>query len=106
MCIKFYIGQTGRDLKKRIYEHQRCITKADTNNALFLHMHENNHHMQLHTSLINNCSDYYNRNIIESALIYLSLKNNVNIHPVPVGIDKRGTLMLLRELNLTRFIAQ
>ena len=38
-----YFGETGRDLKTRVKEYQRCFGNADESNAVFLHSRDTGH---------------------------------------------------------------
>ena len=42
-CPKLYIGQTGRNFKDRIQEHQRSFEKEDENSNYSLHLSESLH---------------------------------------------------------------
>ena len=42
-CHKKYIGETSRNLKKRLYEHKRNIKFGDSNNCLFQHISKTQH---------------------------------------------------------------
>ena len=42
-CNKHYIGETERNLEKRIYERKRSIKTNDDQNALFYHVLELKH---------------------------------------------------------------
>ena len=52
ICNKYYIGQTGKSLEKRISQHKYCIRSADGNNALFNHVDQCNHAIDFDNSTI------------------------------------------------------
>ena len=39
-CEKVYIGETGRGIEKRLYEHKADVRKHNTSNSLVLHIEE------------------------------------------------------------------
>ena len=69
-CTSWYFGETGRDLKTRVKEHQRCLKNADESNALFLHSRETGHSINWNSSkAIFHSDNNIKRRIVESALI-------------------------------------
>ena len=87
-CPQFYIGQTGRALNKRVYEHKYAISRADQYNALFCHVNQTNHIIDWNSciKIISN-NKYYERLILESIIIKLTKENNVNLSPGKYIID-------------------
>jgi len=69
-CERIYIGQTGRTLKERLNEHKYSLRINDSNNALFRHMSETHHKINVpEAKMIFKCSHWEKRLIIESSLI-------------------------------------
>ena len=44
-CGKSYIGETGQQISRRIYQHQYDIHKKKATNGIFKHMEENPDHI-------------------------------------------------------------
>ena len=42
-CDKIYVGESGRDLEKRVKEHKRDIKNAEEKNAMFVHVRDFDH---------------------------------------------------------------
>ena len=79
-CDKYYIGQTGKDLAKRIKQHKYSVRTGQVSNALFIHLRDNNHCIDWsNASSIVSCHDILNRNIIESSLIKQSESQLINM---------------------------
>ena len=82
-CKKVYVGETGRDLKTRVKEHQKDIKTANENNAMFIHMRDFDHPIDFGSAKIVYPADSLRRrHIIESALIekHRSNDNCVNLN--------------------------
>ena len=82
-CKKIYVGETGRDLKKRIREHHSDIKHANENNAMFVHLRDSNHPIDFeHAKIVYPSNSVRRRHIVESALIdkHKSLDNCVNLN--------------------------
>ena len=81
-CDKFYIGETGRSLNKRIIEHKNDILNHNLNNSMFVHSLDNNHSFNFNEAkIIIPCNDLPTRKITESSLINFHHSSIVNIHP-------------------------
>ena len=46
-CPAQYIGQTSRELKTRVKEHQRAVASFDPNSLIYQHLQETDHFFQL-----------------------------------------------------------
>ena len=78
-CGKFYVGQTGKDLNKRVSQHQYCIRRDAQNSAINLHVHEcGSPILWKETQIIYKQNSFHLRNILETACIDYSKKNNFN----------------------------
>ena len=44
-CSKKYIGETGKEITKRIAEHQRAVRRGDSNSNIFSHIFETKHNI-------------------------------------------------------------
>ena len=79
-CNKHYIGETQRNLEKRIYEHQRSIKANDDRNFLFFHLLELQHTFDLsQATLIKPTHSKTSRRLLESAVI--SKRNHIKQRP-------------------------
>ena len=64
-------GQTGRDIKKRIYEHKYCIRTCNEQSALYNHVLTNNHNIDFDKAkIVIKNSNFINRLLFESFLIF------------------------------------
>ena len=69
-CNKVYIGETQRELKKRLDEHKRDIKNNNPVNALFSHILQHDHSFNFkHAKLIKFIQNKSFRRLLESALI-------------------------------------
>ena len=69
-CENVYIGQTGRDIKKKIYEHKYCIRTCNEQSALYNHVLTNNHNIDFDKAkIVIKNSNFINRLMFESFLI-------------------------------------
>ena len=69
-CNKIYVGESGRDLEKRVKEHKISIKKGDENNAMFVHARDFDHPMDFkNAKIVYPSSSVRRRHIVESALI-------------------------------------
>ena len=79
-CDKFYIGQTGKFLEKRLEQHKKSVRYAQENNAVFCHVRDCNHSINWQESKkIAMSNNVLERNIIESSFIKESFDKNMNI---------------------------
>ena len=84
-CDEFYIGETI-DLQRRKREHRDSIRKGDNNSAVFRHLRDNNHPINIdHTIEISHITNTEKRKLTESILIQNS--NNFNIHQSNYKLD-------------------
>ncbi len=42
-CNSVYVGETGRNLEKRLKEHQYAVKRMDNKNGIFLHAWKKSH---------------------------------------------------------------
>ena len=69
-CDQIYVGESGRDLDKRIKEHRNDIKNANENNAMFVHLKKFDHPIDFENAkIVYPSSSVRRRHIIESALI-------------------------------------
>ena len=69
-CDKVYVGETGRDLKKRTKEHKYDIKTGNENNAMFIHTRDFDHPIDFDKAkIVYPSTSIRRRHIIESALI-------------------------------------
>ena len=69
-CPKLYTGETGRDLKTRLKEHQYGIICNDRENGIVNHTISEDHHFNFkEAKVVFPCTSYRRRHLVESALI-------------------------------------
>ena len=95
-CTKKYIGQTGKELKKRLYQHKYCVWTAVESSAIFLHARDFNHNMNWDSSkFVYNSSSVTERLLIETCLI--KNQNTLNISDGLFKIDPLLTSFILND---------
>ena len=73
-----YVGETGRDLEKRKYEHRRDIRVGNDKSAIFCHVRDFQHSLDFdQATIVFSSDDYIKRRVVESALI--STTQNMNM---------------------------
>jgi hypothetical protein len=73
-----YVGETGRDLEKRKYEHRRDIRVGNEKSAIFCHVRDHEHSVDFEKArIVFSSDDYIKRRVVESALI--STTQNMNL---------------------------
>ena len=94
-CKKVYIGETGRDLKKRIKEHKGDIVSQKPSSAIAEHVRKEDHHFDFKKAkIIFHCNNFRRRRIVESSLIYaysdlkLALNFNNGFSPHNIMLSK------------------
>ena len=87
-CGKFYVGQTGKTIEKRISNHQYNVGTNNTSNAICVHTNSCNFPIdwQLSKILYRN-TGFIDRNVIESACIVFSKDRNFNLSPGLYKLD-------------------
>ena len=79
VCSRFYIGQTGKELGKRVDQHKSYVNNNMPNSALNIHHSICNNPIQWNrSSILYKSNNYIERNILESACIEFSKEVNIN----------------------------
>jgi len=77
-CDKWYIGETGNTLKKRIRDHRYAIKTGNESNAIFKHIKEMGHLIEIGKAVkIKTVKNYGVRRTTEAAIIQNT--DNINI---------------------------
>ena len=82
-CDQIYVGESARDLDKRIKEHRNDIKNGNENNAVFVHLKKFDHPIDFENAkIVYPSSSVRRRHIIESALIekYKSTNECMNLN--------------------------
>ena len=91
-CDKYYVGQSCKKLSKRIEQHKYAIRRDNRSNAINNHTHECRGPILWNNSeILFNCTDFTQRNILESAFISVGNEQNFNNS---LGIFKLDPLFL------------
>jgi len=99
-CNKFYIGESGRDIKTRIKEHKLAISYCNPNNALFIHMLNSNHSFNFDSShLIYKCNNNITRRILEAAFIKVNNDHTVNLDSGFFTVNKHIASCLIKSIK-------
>ncbi|HLX52760.1 MAG TPA: GIY-YIG nuclease family protein, partial [Aquella sp.] len=78
-CNKYYIGETGRELKSRIQEHNRALNKNNKDYAVVEHKIVNNHAIDINEPIIlGNYQNWYKRIWAEAIYIHANNKHLMN----------------------------
>ena len=88
-CDKVYIGETGRGLKNRIYEHKRDCRLENLNTGLSRHSWDYNHFFDFNNvkSLAREYNKY-KRKLIESIYINENINISINLKTEIMNINK------------------
>ena len=87
-CGSYYIGQTGKTLKKRISQHKYNIDHDNQQSAINLHMRECNFNIDWgKADTLYKNSNYIERNIIESLCIAHRKGSNFNVSHALIRLD-------------------
>ena len=63
-CNMSYIGETGRNLQKRLVEHKAAVTRGDHKNGIAVHVQDYNHRVNWEGArIINQEASYWPRRI-------------------------------------------
>jgi len=77
-CNKVYIGETGKELHKRIREHQLAVRRQDNLSALYHHIQETGHTVNWENpSILAQENSSYKRKILESMYSHNN-RNRIN----------------------------
>ena len=99
-CPSFYIGQTSKDLNVRINQHKYSVRTGQTSNALFVHLSEKAHRINWpNSSIIARCNEFRSRNLLESAIIQITSKDNCNLSPGQFSLDPLIINMFKKDLK-------
>ena len=84
-----YIGQTSKTLEKRVSQHKYSIRTGQESNALFVHIKNTDHCIDLENARkIIKCPNTIERNIIESAIIQYNQGTLLNNHIGLYNLDQ------------------
>ena len=77
-CNALYIGQTSRQLKKRMYEHDRSVKKLDERSVISSHCHKYTHSFDFdNVQVLDSEKNKFRREFSEMLHIFLHT-NNIN----------------------------
>ena len=100
-CNLSYVGETGRQLSKRISEHTRAVNINDQNSAIASHCWTQNHRMNFNRSkIVYRDNDIKRRRVVEGVLI-----NSIPTIPGNKSfssVDKLNAKHVLRESGLSK----
>ena len=91
-CEKYYIGQSGKCLQKRISQHKYSVATDQHCNAINCHTRSCNFPIKWsEAEIIYKNRNYIERNLIETACIHHTISNNFN---TSTGLFKIDPLFL------------
>ena len=91
-CGKFYIGQSGKNLEKRVSQHQYSVATGQHCNAISCHTQHCNFPIKWKESeILYRNNNYIERNLIETACIQHTMLRNFN---TSTGLFKVDPLFL------------
>ena len=80
-CPKLYVGETGRDIRTRMREHQYDIITSNPESAVAQHTILEDHRFDFSKAkIIHPCSNRRRRHVIESALIQFYSKKGLSVN--------------------------
>ena len=106
-CDKIYLGETGRDLKRRLKEHRRDIVYQKPESGVATHVRKQGHVFNFkNAKIIVPCNNKKKRHIIESAMIkkFSNMDRCVNLN---YGFSPRSELLskyIIDVVNLRNFV--
>ena len=74
-CNKSYIGETGRNLKKRLVEHKAAVKRGDMKNGIAVHAWEEQHRVNWDEASVLAQEPRYWRRILEAMEIKKHTEN-------------------------------
>ena len=76
-CDTSYIGETGRDLHKRIVEHKAAVRRKDDKNGIAVHANSHSHQVDWEgAKVLEQEPRYWRRRILEA--IHIQKKKNTS----------------------------
>ena len=79
-CEKVYVGETGRTVKKRLYEHKQAVAKFDMNNGVAVHVHKEDHQIDWEgTRVVGQQEFYWKRRVMEAIWIHQCGRMSMNL---------------------------
>ena len=78
-CPAQYIGQTSREIKTRVKEHQRVVATFDPTSLIYQHLQETDHVFNWNSSkFIQSDSNNESRRIISESIYSVRIDNTIN----------------------------
>ena len=75
-CNRSYIGETGRNLKKRLAEHKAAVKRGDVKNGIAVHAWEHQHRVDWdEASVLTQEPRYWKRRVLEAVEIQKHVEN-------------------------------
>ena len=102
-CNLSYVGESGRQLSKRVGEHKRAVRLNENNSAIARHCWDFDHRMNFEGSkLVYTNSNVKQRRVVEGVLINSipTLAGNKSFN----SLDKLNAGHVIRESNLSSFV--
>ena len=102
-CNLSYVGETGRQLCKRVSEHKKAVRYFDEKSAIAKHCWDMDHRMNFDDSRV----VYVNRNSIQRRAVEGVLINSIPTIPGNKSfnnMDKLNAREIIKECNLTNFV--
>ena len=76
-CDSKYIGETGRNLQKRLMEHKAAVRKGDRKNGIAVHLQDHDHRVDWGAArVIGQEPHYWRRRVLEALHISKSGKTS------------------------------
>ena len=77
-CDEFYIGESGRQLRTRVKEHERDTREIRFSSAVAEHSHKNDHRPNFEASILCKEGNWFKRKLKESMFIYANMDHVFN----------------------------
>ena len=79
-CDKKYIGETGRNLQKRLVEHKAAVRRGDRKNGIAVHVQDHDHRVNWEAAqVIEREASYWPRRIREAIHIARHTGSTTNL---------------------------
>ena len=99
VCNIPYIGQSGKELCKRVSQHKYNVRTANSNSAIFCHVRDFNHPIDWQSAkIVFKSSSLQNRLLVEGCLI--ASLGNMNLSDGLFKIDELLKCLILKQSNV------
>ena len=78
-CTNIYIGETGRNLRMRLKEHQYVVKRKDNNNGIAVHAQQSGHNVDLEAAKVRASEGHLIKRKMMEAILIQESSNTDNL---------------------------